>query len=206
VSDERADYIEEQLSFGRGPGRRPGRLMLLLVGVVAVAVAIPLALTIADSHDPVSAARPTTPLETAPLGQLPGGVGWATEQAQIYAVAIDAVAPGRATVSARIRICRAPANRMPGQRCADGVIPIDVRRRIVALLGGRVNFVQNRPSPARRGDPPVIVLGRSPVGGATATLDVDVRCGPMCGQGETLVLSRSGGAWQVTGRSGIWVS
>jgi hypothetical protein len=74
-------------------------------------------------------------------------------------------------------------------------------------VGSAVRFVSRPPVALPPGRSRLAVLGRAQLAGSRATVPVTVLCGPMCGEGETLVLTRSGGQWRVTGRSGPdWVT
>jgi hypothetical protein len=129
--------------------------------------------------------------------------------AQIYAAALvggpsSSKSPVRIYV--RDHVCTAvPTN--PGVQCDDRPISAEVQRSVRKLLGNKVEFVAHTQAPRRQGVSAVIVFGALTVTGAHATLGMEVLCGPLCGQGETLVLTRRDGRWRVTGTTGPeWIS
>jgi hypothetical protein len=72
------------------------------------------------------------------------------------------------------------------------------------LLGPDVQFGTDPVGSGRRSTD---VLADLAINGDTATIRVELLCGPLCGHGKTLVLTRSDGRWHVTGTTGpVWVS
>lgn len=137
----------------------------------------------------------------------------ANTQAQIYAAALSGAARPRRLprpMWVDSRVCAAVPLTLPTRSrttCADGVIPATVRREVVAVLGARLRFALQPPVPRGPGDPPVVQFGRMVVRGDRARLGVETRCGPVCGEGETLLLGRQDGRWQVLRSVGPrWVS
>jgi hypothetical protein len=92
--------------------------------------------------------------------------------------------------------------------CRAGPISAGMRHALVRLLGSRLRITERAPStvPGRRG-PVVIRLGSADVRGTTARVPIDTYCGPLCGEGMTLILKRTGGQWAVSGQTGFsWIS
>jgi hypothetical protein len=109
-------------------------------------------------------------------------------QAAIYAAALERVAPDGATVDERS-------------------IPADVRKVLRDRVGQAVVFVTERPTTSTAGHgEQVIVFGRLVVTGVRASLPVDVRCGPLCGQGELLTLVDRHGVWGVVAVRRSWMT
>jgi hypothetical protein len=92
-------------------------------------------------------------------------------------------------------------------KCADQVIPARVRRIVMARVGPGLRFAAQPPAPRRAGDPLVVQFGRLVLRRKNARVGVETLCGPGCGEGQTLLLRRSGGRWHVAGSVGPrWVS
>jgi hypothetical protein len=132
-----------------------------------------------------------------------------SERGAIYAAAIGGgrtPEPVRAQIFVRDHTCGSVPLRR-GVPCSDTPIPVDVQRMVRKLLGTRVQFSDHPPNPSGSGDPTVIVFGDLRVTGHRATLGMELLCGPLRGNGRTLVLTRRAGQWQVTGSTGPeWIS
>jgi hypothetical protein len=129
-------------------------------------------------------------------------------RAEIYASALAYETGGSsaAVVHVRDRVCATVVTE-PELHCGDGVIPADVQRRVGALVVQRVRFVGPVPAPISVDEPSLVVFGALTVEGGRATLGIEEFCGPLCGHGRTLVLSRSDGNWRVVGSTGPqWIS
>jgi hypothetical protein len=129
--------------------------------------------------------------------------------ASIYAAALAGPRPHPLArrVWVASTICRSIPTTPKAAACADGLIPSAVQRRVETLLGPRLRFASKPPVPRRPGDAPVVEFGRLDVRGDQAWLGVETLCGPLCGEGQTLVLRLRGGYWRVTGSVGPrWVS
>jgi hypothetical protein len=129
--------------------------------------------------------------------------------AQIYAAALSggvAAPQSVRRVWVSDRICRAIPTSLTASACTDARIPPSVQRQVIALLGPRVRFAATsppRPSP----DAPVVRFGGLVVHGERAELGMETRCGPLCAEGQTLVLRERNGQWRVSGSVGpSWVS
>jgi hypothetical protein len=131
-----------------------------------------------------------------------------SERAQIYVAALSRhLHPGAARVPIYVHssVCRSVASAPAG--CDDGGIPVDVQREVTAMLGDAVRFIPQAPNPQGVEDPAVITFGELVVAGDHATLGMQTLCGPLCGQGQTLVLAKAQGTWRVTGTTGPeWIS
>jgi hypothetical protein len=131
-----------------------------------------------------------------------------SERAQIYVAALSRnLHPGVARVPIYVHshVSRSVATAPAG--CDDGGIPVDVQREVTAMLGDAVRFIPQAPNPQGVEDPAVITFGELVVAGDHATLGTQTLCGPLCGQGQTLVLAKAQGTWRVTGTAGPeWIS
>ena len=187
-----------ELLFDQDEQRRRGWVFVLLgVLVSALAVTVPFALSTRASGgtgDP------------APAGNR------AATQAALYVAALSGgPAPHRLThrIYVRDREC-ADVVSMPVSHCHGSSVPTTVQRRVRGVLGPAVVFAVDPPSPTVTGIP-VVTFGplrpRSPVGRVAVHLQMQTVCGALCGQGQTLVLRRHDGRWQVSGTTGPeWVS
>lgn len=91
--------------------------------------------------------------------------------------------------------------------CRPSPIPADVQAAVVAALGPRVHFTAHPPKHPDFRTRSVVTLGPPAIKGDRAIVTVETSCGPLCGQGETLVLGRRGGHWVRTGVTGpSWIS
>jgi hypothetical protein len=187
-----------ELLLDQDEQRRRGWLFVVLgVLVSALAITVPFALS--------SRASGSTG-EAAPPG------GGAATQVGLYVAALSGgPAPHRLAhrIYVRDRVC-ADVVSMPVSRCHGPSVPATVQRRVRAVLGPAVVFRADPPSPAVTGVP-VVTFGplqpRSPVGRVPVHLQMQTVCGARCGQGQTLVLRRHDGRWQVSGTTGPeWVS
>jgi hypothetical protein len=131
-------------------------------------------------------------------------------QASIYAAALsgDRRSPRLAQpIWVSSRICFSVPTVPSPAKCADQVIPASVRHSVIALLGPKLHFAADPPTPRRADDPVVIQFGRLQVRTNNARLGVEMLCGPGCGEGQTLVLRSHGDRWHVAGSVGPrWVS
>lgn len=149
----------------------------------------------------ISTALPSTapPSSAAPV----------SNQAQLYAAALGERSP----VASRLRrvtylvarFCTGMIDIGHRGPCRAGPIPTELQRQLRALAGPNLKITAHPPpvDPQRRFPRAVVVqFGTPVVRGDTARLAVDYRCGPMCGRGDTLLLTRADGRWAVTGRTG----
>lgn len=140
----------------------------------------------------------------------PGTTQVVSDRAQIYAAALEHAGMSRETrhpLLVRTHICTTVAQAPAGQECDDGIIPPDVQQAVVTSLGDAVRFADDPPFPRDPGDSTIVVFGELVLTGDQAELGMEYGCGPLCGQGSTLLLDRSDGAWTVTGASGSgWIS
>jgi hypothetical protein len=171
--------------------------------LVAVAVALPMAWPSRDSG-PALAQATRSPLPH------PSGVANTqadvAERAEIYAAALAGLAGPHRLVQVRNEVCDAELAG-PTDRCGGGLIPAAIVREVEHRLPGQVRFVAHPRSPYRSGDPAVVTFGPLDITGPRATLRRELLCGSLCGEGETLILHRLDGQWQVTGTQGPeWVS
>jgi hypothetical protein len=200
---------EEQLADRTVSADRRRRLRhsaWIVGGLLTVAVAVALPVLTARGNRPASAA--TAP--AAPASALIGGTGsHFSDQAAIYAAALrHHSAPDTPTeVLVHDHVCATVISK-PGSQCLDSAIPMSVRREVAQLLPFPVRFVAQRWGPRTGRATSLIVFGTLTInGGAAATLGVETLCGPMCGEGETLVLARSATGWRVTGTTGpAWIT
>lgn len=92
--------------------------------------------------------------------------------------------------------------------CSGPAIPAGVQARIRAALGRAVRF-GSAPPPDMQPDlrSMIVGFGEPMIVGDHARLGMEVSCGPLCGDGSTYLLARSGGVWHITGRTGPhWIS
>jgi hypothetical protein len=138
-----------------------------------------------------------------------GGSDDVSDRAEIYAAALvhggygePGAGPSRVI---RIAICETVDQQPAGEDCNDGQIPIEVQRQVCSLVD--VQFVEHIASPQRPGDSAIIVFGALSVQDDHAMLGMEYLCGPLCGQGQTLILAKTDGTWRVTGTTGpAWIS
>jgi hypothetical protein len=138
----------------------------------------------------------------------PGTPQPVSDQAQIYAAALREASPSGADIYVRALTCDSAAQRPASDDCVDARIPDQVQQELDALVASDLSFVEGNVTPVGVDDPPLVIFGALEQSGATAKLGFEFMCGPLCGQGETLVLTEQpDGRWQVTGREGpAWIS
>jgi hypothetical protein len=189
--------------------RRRRRSAWIVGGVLtaAIAVAVPL-LAVRDGGvgggDAAAAPAGTTSNAAA------GATNRVSDQALIYAAALSYRATGpsdREEVFVRDYVCKTVITK-PGSQCADSPIPMSVRREMAQLLPFPVRFVAQEWGPRNGPEKSLTVFGTLAIAhGNRATLGIETLCGLLCGEGKTLVLSRTGDGWQVTGDTGPdWIS
>ena len=174
--------------------RRRGWLLVTLgVLVSALAIAVPVLFSTGPS--------------AGSGGAVPAGDGAGTQAAVYVAALSGGPAPHRLThrVFVRDQEC-ADVVSMPVSRCHGPAVPTDVQRRVRAALGPAVVF-RAEPPPVTRTHIPVVTFGPLTVtASGAARLQMETVCGALCGQGQTLVLRRHDGRWQVSGTTGPqWV-
>lgn len=128
--------------------------------------------------------------------------------ARIYAAALTSHGLPRSTYLVA-RFCTGMVEIASRGPCRPGPMSAALRRDLVRLVGPRLRITSHPPRvvPARRIEPSVIRLGTADLHGATARVAIDYYCGPLCGQGMTLILKRTGDHWAVTGQTGYgWIS
>ncbi|MDT4912117.1 MAG: hypothetical protein QOC66_1245 [Pseudonocardiales bacterium] len=195
-----------------GNRRRTRRSAWLIGGVLAVAAAVtvPLLVGAAGGRGPAVAGQTQAPPDTTAGSRVSANVGGQiSDRAAIYAAAlIHRSEPSTpAGVDVRDRICE-KAITDPGTKCRDSAIPLSVRREIAQLMPYGVHFVAREPGALNGTAPPLIVFGALAItSGKRATLGIEMFCGPLCGDGKTLVLARTDDGWRVTGTTGPeWIS
>ncbi|MGH8861436.1 MAG: hypothetical protein ACRDVG_09425 [Jatrophihabitantaceae bacterium] len=151
--------------------------------------------------------RPT-PTTTAPP------TGSVSDEARIYAAAIG----GPGEVASQLRrvvylsgqFCTGMIDIGKRGPCASGPIPDGIRSDLMRLVGPNLHITDRLPQPGRATVTAHIVvvrLGTAQIHGSRARVAVDMHCGLLCGQGETLLLAQRAGRWVVTGQTGYsWIS
>jgi hypothetical protein len=188
--------------------RRRRRSAWIVSGVVtaAIAVAVPLFALGGGGgggSDAAAAANNTS-------GAAAGGTNRVSDQASIYAAALSHQVTGsseRTEVFVRDYVCKTVITK-PGSQCADSPIAMSVRLEMTQLLPFPVRFVAQEWGPRNGPEKSLTVFGTLTIAHRNrATLGIETLCGLMCGEGKTLVLSRTGDGWQVTGDTGPdWIS
>lgn len=128
-----------------------------------------------------------------------------TSTARIYAEVLDSVG-GSGRVYVSTRLCAGMVDIARGRRgpCVPGTIGPRLQQQIRAATGGRLVFATRPPQP---GPAVVVRLGSVTITGARAEVAYDLNCGPLCGHGETVLLTRTGGQWSRTGTGDYsWIS
>lgn len=209
------DRLERELDGAWSfPAGRPAvrRLLPLAVAAIVVVGAVAAAAVVVLSRHPGSV--PKTPSRPVPpvAGKIPPTTAAAPAgtRAAIYAAVLSggsAARPLRRPVWVRSAVCAAVPAGPSAADCAGAPIPAEVRRQVVAILGTNVQFAADPPAPSGPGDAPVFQFGRLTLRGDAARVGVETRCGPRCGEGETLRLQFVDAAWRVVGTAGTeWVS
>jgi hypothetical protein len=91
--------------------------------------------------------------------------------------------------------------------CSPVPIPTSIQDQVSGALGPDVIFTAKPPTRLSPGGPIVVTLGAPHIVGDRATVAVETNCGPLCGEGQILVLGRRGDAWVRTGTTGqSWIS
>jgi hypothetical protein len=184
--------------------RRRRQAVLGAAATIAVGAAVAPALLLGSAEHTRSAES-----GPHPVGVPRAALGGSSIRAQIYAAALAGgpdPQPLRGRLYVHDRVC-VTVPEQAAAACTGAIIRAEVQRDVTVLLGPQVRFSGTPPGPDRLGDPSVVTFGRLTVHGAEARLGLQVTCGPLCGVGETLVLRRRGGQWQVTGTIGPrWIS
>jgi hypothetical protein len=196
--------------------RRRTRWAVLAGAAVALAVAVPVVVVVSHpvtAGHPVAADRRKTMVPPSPPSRLTptGKRQTVSDEARIYAAVIGGGRSGADRKSKPIyvmdRFCTGlmdlhSAGRGP---CRPGPIPIEMQRQIRSISGAAVRFTASAPQPSLAA--PVVTIGTATIDGDRAQVTVDMECGPLCGQGETSILTRYGDEWRVTGSTGpAWIS
>jgi hypothetical protein len=197
--------------------RRHVRWAVVAGVVVTLAVAAPVAVVVSHPQTaghPVAADQPRTVGPTSPPGRTRSATRPAAEvadQAQIYAVVIRGGSTSTSGNDKPIYVmdefCTGLMDLSSGSRgpCEPGPIPVRLQKEIGRIAGPGVRFVHSAPQP--HVGSPVVTIGTATIDGDRAQVTVDEECGPLCGQGETTVLTRQGHEWRVTGSTGpAWIS
>jgi hypothetical protein len=160
---------------------------------------------------------PTAPLAPTPLSRLDSAVAPVPSQtvsteAQMYRAALQSrPTPNAGLDSGTVYVesvrCRGD---VPGREPCDlAPIPSSIQVEVTSALP-EVRFVTRQQAMRLRGG---VLVRFGPItysdgAAARAYLPVDVRCGVLCGEGTTLVLTaRADGTWAVVGTSGrSWIS
>jgi len=208
--DEDQAVVEEELVLRVvNAGRRQRLRRLALTATIAVVAGGLIAGAIALFANAPQRSAPTADEQRdTKVVVHPGTPQPVSDQAQIYAAALREVSPGTTDVYIRIHTCDSAARFPASDDCLDARLPDDVQRDLDALVPANVSFVEQRVNPVEVDDPPLVIFGALEESGSTAKLGYELMCGPLCGQGETLLLTRQAdGRWQVTGREGpSWIS
>jgi hypothetical protein len=192
-------------------GRRSSMALVgLLVGAAALMTGCS---STAPSARPGTTAPPTDTPSSGAVSTSPPAPS-VSEAALIYAAVLgghsDTASGLRRIVYLRDRFCTGMVSIDKRGPCEPGPIPPALRRELGRLVGPNLRITANPPPPGRPYSTSRSVdvqLGTITRVGPTARVAVDWHCGPMCGQGETLVLGKRGGTWVVTGRTGFsWIS
>lgn len=177
--------------------RRRTRWAMAGAGAAVVAIAVPMALALRHSTSGGGGA---------------GGPTGISDEARIYAAVIAGrphAEVGRAAEPIYVidEFCTGMIDIEGGKRgpCAAGHIPTALQQQIRRITEDRVRFTHSPPTPAAHS--PMIRIGTATLTGDRAQVPVDVSCGPLCGQGDTKVVTRHGAEWRVTGVAGYaWIS
>jgi hypothetical protein len=185
------------------------------VGVAALA----LLTTACSTAERPGGQRPPTAVHTrphatpSPSSPTPRPV---SDEARLYAAALGG--PDDRNVASKLRrvtylvaqFCTGMIDIEKRGPCRPGPIPAGLQRYLQRLMGPGLRITDDPPVPRltrRIGGTVIVQLGRADVHGTRALVAVDYHCGPVCGQGETLVLTRTSHAWAITGHSGqAWIS
>jgi hypothetical protein len=139
-----------------------------------------------------------------------------SDEARLYAAALGG--PDRGNVASKMRrVTYLIAHFCTGMiaidrrgPCNAGPIAPGLQRELLRVMGPGLRITDNPPQPqlkGRMGGTVIVQFGSADVHGNEARVAVDYRCGPLCGQGETLVLTRTGEVWTITGHTGrSWIS
>jgi hypothetical protein len=204
-----ADMDLAERAIAAAQRRRTRRTVIVGAGLLAAftAVAIPVLSGLSTGNG--AEADPTRPVDASRYVPTHTVAAPASARARIYAAALtNGPHPQRidAPLYVRDQVCATVVTK-PGAPCDDAAIPVAVQREVSRLVGPTVRFAANPRVPLDAGDRAVIVFGRLTIKGDGATLGIEVLCGPLCGQGQTLVLSERVGQWRVTGTTGAeWIS
>jgi hypothetical protein len=207
VEEVLADRV---LAAGSRCRRRRSAWMVGGVLTVEIAVAAPV-LAARDGHPALAAdTRGSTAAGHTSRSALPAGSSSPISgRAAIYAAALIHRSTGsvHADVYVRDQVCATVISK-PGSQCADSAVPTRVRRELAQLLPFPVHFVAQRWGPRTGWVKSLIVFGSLTITQPDrATLGIETLCGPLCGDGKTLVLARTGDGWRVTGQTGPdWIS
>ena len=132
--------------------------------------------------------------------------GSRTGEAQIFARLLGG-SSGTARVFVSDRFCDGLLEVETGKRgsCLAGPIPASLQRQIRTITGTRVVFTGQLPQP---GPSVVVHFGTALIVDDHAAVAYDVNCGPLCGSGETALLTRVDGDWvrTGTGKGYQWIS
>ncbi len=91
--------------------------------------------------------------------------------------------------------------------CPPAPIPDSVQAQVVSALGPEVVFTAKPPTRLSLRNQIVVTLGAPKIADDRATVTVETNCGPLCGEGEVVVLARRGAGWVRTGTTGPhWIS
>lgn len=196
ASGRSAQIADDVMASARRRHRRWVATGAACVAMLALAIALPVAFGAG------------TPAAVSGSGAARPPAGGPSDRAKIYAVVIA----GRSTGPIRGRpvnvldhVCAGVPDE-PTTDCTGAPIPVSVQREVVAVLGRRVHFVADARWPTDRDQPRVVGFGELIVDGDRATVGAESMCGPLCGTGETLQLTKRAGTWAVTGSIGHWIS
>lgn len=188
-----------------GRRRRRRRSTVIVGGLLAAAIAVAVPMLVVASGRvtaDVAAAGTNAPARAG------GASSPVSDRAAIYAAALRAHwAPSTPSAAfVRDQVCTTVISK-PMSQCADSPIPMSVRREVARLLPFPVHFLAQRWGPQTGQVTSLIVFGTMSVAGDRATLAIEIFCGPMCGEGKTLVLARTNEIWRVTGTTGReWIT
>ena len=189
---------------------RVQRWASVALALVVAATVVALALRPGDRKvvtEPPGAHGPGTQGVTSPIAHVPS-----LESEILVAVLRDQV-KGATTAKPVLVLDHTCTNVMEAGAgpCHPQAIPAAVRTDIIAALNNRVRFIAQ--SPTTVNGRPVVTLGRIhdrvARAGQPASVEVPLQmvCGPLCGQGQTFVVTRTANGWKVTGTTGkMWIA
>ena len=189
---------------------RVQRWASLALAVIVAATIVALALRSGDRKAvsvPAGSHGPGTEGSASPIAHVP------SRDSEIMVAVLHDQAQGSTAAKPALVLDHTCTNVMAAGvgPCHPVAIPIDAQNDIVDALQHRVKFVAR--SPATLNGRPVVTLGRIHPRVARADqpavveVPLQMLCGPLCGQGQTFVVTRTVNGWEVTGTTGtMWIA